>query len=245
MGRIKACHEIGMIMKKAIFAVMVAILSINALAAEDAPFEFKLISTSDSLYKDRDIKIISKDLKGGIFILVRGGWSTTYPKTAKLIGELMAKRGILVTDDLSKADSGIQFIAGNGFSYEDIESQVASGGLSAGQIGAILGGGVFGLIGVMSSSSVDKPVNALLMARVLDKPTLTGRNMDGENERLAATTVTYQTNKKGVETSNAIFEAYIASFIKNHFVFDNDAAPVNESAVSTTAIPVATNSDSN
>lgn len=223
-------------MKRAVIAMLMAVLSLNVWAAEDNPFEFKLISTSDSLYRDGDIKIVAKDLKGGVFILVRGGWSSTYPKTAKLIGELMAKQGILVTNDVSKADLGLQFTASNGFNYEDVESQVASGGLSGAQVGAIIGGGVFGLIGVMSSSGVDKPVNATLIARAVDKPTYTGRNLDGENEKVALTMVTYQTNRKGVETSNALFEAYIASFIKNHFVLDGANAQVVEPAASAVSV---------
>lgn len=232
-------------LKKVLFTFLIAVVSLNAMAAEDKPLDFKLLSVEEKHPdNDKNIKIVAKDLKGGVFIQVRGGWSTTYPKTAKLISDLFAKQGIKVTDDPAAADYGIQFMSAYGFDYGDIETQAASGGLNAGQVGAIIGGGVFALIGVMSSSGTDKPVKAVMSCFEVDKPSLNSRgNVLGENQTSVISTVEYQTNKKGIETSNALFAAYMGDFIKNHFVLEN-ATPdetTTPAASSVSAAPVVLN----
>lgn len=221
---------------KLLSAVLICLLLVvNAMAADEKPLEFKVISITDNLYEKKDIKIIVKDQKNGVFVMAAGGWSGQFPNTTKLIRDMMVAKGIKVTEDSATADIGLQFANINGFSLGDIENQASTidGGKIAAGVGAVLGGGIFGAVGLLSSKA-DKPVAAMMSAIVAEKPTVTGRNkLDGENKFGLFSTIQYQANKEGADVSTAVFVAYIDDFINKHFVFDTPVVVPASAAAST------------
>jgi hypothetical protein len=227
---------------KLLSAVLISfVLVANTMAADEKPLEFKVISIADNLYEKKDIKIIVKDQKNGVFVMAAGGWSGQFPNTTKLIRDMMVAKGIKVTEDPATADIGLQFANINGFSLGDIENQASTidGGKIAAGVGAVLGGGIFGAVGLLSSKA-DKPVAAMMSAIAADKPTVTGRNkLDGENKFGLFSTIQYQANKESADVSTAVFVAYIDDFINKHFVFDT-VAVVPGSTASTPVAPAAT-----
>jgi hypothetical protein len=239
-------------LKNTMFAALLIFVSHNVLA-DDKPLEFQLLSAADKVQDSKDIKIVVKDQKNGVFVLAAGGWSGKYPNTTKLVRDMMVAKGIKVTDDPANADVGLQFTNIAGFSLDDVETQSnhLDGGKIAGGVGAVLGGGIFGLAGMMGSNA-DKPAFALFMTIAVDKPTITGRNkIDGENRRAVNSELRYQANKTGAEVSTAAFVAYVDDFINKHFVIDGPAvvpvagsAPVAVSGVSADALPTAKSTSS-
>ena len=149
---------------------------------------------------------------------------------------MMVAKGIKVTDDPAIADVGLQFSNISGFSLDDVENQSnhIDGGKIAAGVGAVLGGGIFGIAGMLGSS-VDKPVVSSFMVVAADKPTITGRNkIDGENKKFVSAILKYQANKTGADVSTAAFVAYVDDFIKKHFVFDTPDSAASASSVGTT-----------
>jgi hypothetical protein len=110
-------------MIRSFFTVLLAAISMNAMA-EDALLQFKVVSVVDK-QSDKNIKIVAKDLKNGVFVLVKSG-STKYPQTTKLIQDLMIAKGIKVTDDPARADVGIQFTNLFGLNFDDVETQTTN-----------------------------------------------------------------------------------------------------------------------
>lgn len=232
-------------LKKVLFAALLIFLSHNVLA-DDKPLEFQLLSATDTVQDNKDIKIVVKEQKNGVFVLAAGGWSGKYPNTTKLVRDMMVAKGIKVADDPANADVGVQFTNIAGFSLDDVETQSnhLDGGKIAGGVGAVLGGGIFGIAGMLSSNA-DKPAFALFMTIAVDKPSITGRNkIDGENRRVVNSEFKYQANKTGADVSTAAFVAYVDDFIAKHFVLDGPAvmpvaasAPVAASGNSADALP--------
>jgi hypothetical protein len=221
---------------KLLSAVLMCLLLVaNAMAADEKPLEFKLNSITDNTPDKKDIKIIVKDQKNGVFVMAAGGWSGQFPKTSKLIRDMMVAKGIKVTEDPATADVGLQFANITGFSLGDIETQTNTidGGKIGVGIGAVLGGGIFGAVGLLGSKA-DKPVSAMMSVISADKPTITGRNkIDGENKFGIFSVIQYQANKEGADVSTAVFVAYVDDFINKHFVFDTSAVVPGSAAVST------------
>lgn len=228
---------------KVLFAVLVAAVTFNVMA-EDKPLSFQVLSISDKLVEEnKDIKIIVKDQKGGVFVQVRSGWSSVYPKTAKLIGDMMAAKGIKIATDPQQADVGLQFSPVYGFNMDDVESQADHFNTSkaGAAIGAILGGGIFGVVGMLGSDA-NKPVARSFMIAAAEKPTLSGRgNVEGENKRFVMPTIKYQASDTGFEASNMVFAAVVEDFINRHFIFDTPipAAISASGAVAATSIEAA------
>lgn len=195
------------------------------------PMSYKVISIEDKA-SAKEIKIVVKDLKNGVFILAAGGWSGKYPNTTKLIREMMVAKGIKVTEDAATADIGLQFSNFIGFSLDDVEtrSNTIDGGAIALKSVLFLAGG-FATLGGNSSQAVMLAVTADPSVKV------TGRNkIDGENIQSVFSTIKYETNKKGAEVSQATFYAYIDDFINKHFVFES---PVESPVMGASGIPVA------
>ncbi len=195
------------------FTVLLAAISMNAMA-EDAPLQFKVVSVVDK-QSDKDIKIVARDLKGGVFVLVKSG-STKYPQTTKLIQDLMVAKGIKVTDDPTMADVGIQFTNLFGLNFDDVETQTTN--VDGRKVAAaILGSGLWSLIG----SNTGNSGTALFSAIAMENPSVSSSyRLDGKNERDCITTLKYEANKKDAGAATAALSAYISDFIKNHFVVD-------------------------
>ena len=199
------------------FAVLLTAISMTAYA-EDALLQFKVISVVDK-QSDKDIKIIARNLKGGVFVLVKSG-STKYPQTTKFIQDLMVAKGIKVTDDPANADVGIQFTNLFGLNFDDVETQTTN--VDGRKVAAaILGGGLLSLMGSNTSNSG----TALFSAIEMENPSVSSSyRLDGKNERDCMTTLKYEANKKDAGVATAALSAYISDFIKNHFVVDMPAA---------------------
>lgn len=218
--------------KDFLLATLLALFSINAMA-EDAPTSYKVMSIKENISDDP--KIVVKDQKNGVFVLAVGGWSGKFPKTNKMIRDMMEARGIKVTDDPSTADIGLQFANLVGFSFDDIEEQ--KNAVDGVKVILFLGGGVSSLFG-----SSDK---ATMVSMIFDTPLkITGRNaLDGQNRRVTSTIIEYQTNKKGADVTIATFAAYIENFINTRFVFDTPTAPAvvaSSAPAAASSIPVST-----
>jgi len=221
------------------------VLMVNAMA-EDKPLAFKVIAiTEKPADKNKNIKIVVKDLKNGVLVRAVGGWSSSYAKTAQLIKDAMIARGIKVTDDPTTADVGLQFSALAGFNFPDIEAQANTP--DAGKIGvtvaAVLSGGIFGMGGLFNSDT-DKPRAALFAVTSAEKPKLSSRGaLDGENFTQVFPNIEYQANKTGIEVTNAVFAVLIDDVIKNHFAFDTPTATTsgvaNPPPGAQSAVPVA------
>lgn len=208
------------------FSVLLAAISMNAMA-EEVLLQFKVVSVVDK-QSDKGIKIVAKDLKDGVFVLVKSG-STKYPQTTKLIQDLMVAKGIKVTDDPAKADVGIQFTNLFGLNFDDVETQTTN--VDGRKVAAaILGGGLLSLMG----SNTGNSGTALFSAIEMENPSVSSRyKLDGKNERDCMTTLKYEANKKDADVATAALSAYISDFIKNHFVTD---APISAATV----VPLAT-----
>lgn len=204
-------------MFKIFFTALLAAISMNAMA-EDALLQFKVVSVVDK-QSDKDIKIVAKDLKGGVFVLVKSG-STKYPQTTKLIQDLMVAKGINVTDDPANADVGIQFTNLFGLNFDDVETQTTS--VDGRKVAAaILGGGLLSLIG----SNTGNSGTVVFYAIEMENPSVSSSyKLGGKNELDCMTTLKYEANKKDAVVATAALSAYIGDFIKNHFVFDMPAA---------------------
>ncbi len=68
--------------------------------------EFSLISLLD--IQNADKKIQANTLTKGVYVTVTSGW-TPYPKTAAIVKEMLAAKGIKVVDRPEDADIGLQF----------------------------------------------------------------------------------------------------------------------------------------
>ncbi|OIQ98499.1 hypothetical protein GALL_194740 [mine drainage metagenome] len=198
------------------FTVLLAAISMTAMA-DDALLQFKVVSVVDK-QSDKDIKIVAKDLKDGVFVLVKSG-STKYPQTTKLIQDLMVAKGIKVTDDPTTADVGIQFTNLFGLNFDDVETQTTN--IDGRKVAAvILGGGLLSLMG----SNTGNSGTALFSAIEMENPSVSSSyKLDGKNERACMTTMKYEANKKDAGVATAALSAYISDFIKNHFVVDMPA----------------------
>ncbi|OIR16836.1 hypothetical protein GALL_26560 [mine drainage metagenome] len=203
-------------MFKIFFAVLLAAISMNAMA-EDTPLQFKVVSVVDK-QSDKGITIVARDLKGGVFVLVKSG-STKYPQTTKLIQDLMVAKGIKVTDDPAAADVGIQFTNLFGLNFDDVETQTTN--VDGRKVAAvILGGGLLSLMG----SNTGNSGTTLFSAIEMENPSIgSSYKLVGKNERDCVTTLKYEANKKDADVATAALSAYISDFIKNHFVVDMPA----------------------
>lgn len=203
-------------MFKIFFAVLLAAISMNAMA-EDTPLQFKVVSVVDK-QSDKGITIVARDLKGGVFVLVKSG-STKYPQTTKLIQDLMVAKGIKVTDDPAAADVGIQFTNLFGLNFDDVETQTTN--VDGRKVAAvILGGGLLSLMG----SNTGNSGTTLFSAIEMENPSISSSyKLVGKNERDCVTTLKYEANKKDAGVATAALSAYISDFIKNHFVVDMPA----------------------
>ena len=222
---------------KSLVAFLMCMFFMTSAMANDKPLEFKIISITP-LSSDNVIKIVVKDQKNGVFVFAVAGWSGKFPKTSKLIRDMMIAKGIKVTEDPSTADVGLQFSNTYGFSLDDVENQSSSldGGKLAAGVGAVIGGGIFGLTSLLSSNT-DKPITAIFTVISANKPTITSRNkIDGENKFGISDKELYQANKDGPEVSTAAFVSYIDNFINNHFVFDT---PPTQPSTTDPAVPKA------
>ena len=61
-------------LKKVLLTVLLVSMSINVMA-DDKPLQFQLLSATDEVYEKKDLKIVVKEQKNGVFVLAAGGWS--------------------------------------------------------------------------------------------------------------------------------------------------------------------------
>jgi hypothetical protein len=204
------------VFKKVLLCLCAAVVSFGVMAKDD-PVGFKVVSVEESFRgSDNNLKISVKDQKNGVFVLARGGWSSSYPKTAQMIKEVMTSRGIKVTDDPSNADIGIQFNAFSGADFSDIESQSSS--IDTSKLTQI---GLFGVAGLLAFVGDDKPYQAIFTAVSAESPSVSGRNIiEGKNKMDSALTVNYNASKKNASSATAAFMAYLNEYLNRHFVFD-------------------------
>src|SRR3989338_7994154 len=98
-----------MFVKAMSVVLMCVALMANAMADDAMPLAFNMIFIKEKQLESKDIKIVVKELKNGVFVLAAGGSTGKLPNTTKLIRDMMAAKGIKVADDPAMADVGLQF----------------------------------------------------------------------------------------------------------------------------------------
>lgn len=224
-------------------SVVVSFLVTPAFAEEQGKVDFSIESMIDRpLDKPEDGKIKVSELKKGVFVTAVGGWSSVYPKTAQMVKDRLIAKGVKVVDAPSDADIGLQFY-GNPFDLEEVETQIDAGinkvNLSVSVLSYLANPTVFLTTSLLTPSDGDK-VKTMIMVRVADAPTVSGRgkmNGDGKRNVFVISDLVYRTKHKDATINTMVFSAYIEKFIENHFVFDA-APPATEPA--SAVPPVAT-----
>ena len=222
-----------MFVKAMSVVLMCVALMANAMADDAMPLAFNMIFIKEKQLESKDIKIVVKELKNGVFVLAAGGSTGKLPNTTKLIRDMMAAKGIKVADDPAMADVGLQFANIAGFSIGDIENHASTidGGKIGSGVGAVIGRDIFGLSGRLKAKA-SQPVTAMFSVLSADKPSVTVSNkLDGEKKTGILSTIQYQASEVGTDVLTAAFVAFVDDFIKYHFVLDSPVSAEPASAV--------------
>lgn len=240
--------------KKFTVAVVIASMALTSSIAfagdEEKKVDLSIESMIDRpLDKPEEGMIKASDLQKGVFVTAVGGWSSVYPNTAQLVKDRLREKGIKVAEKPEHADVGLQF-GGNPFDLEEVDTNVKSGinkaDLSVDVAYALANPTVFLLSNLLKPSDGDK-VKTMIVVRIADKPTVSGRGkLGGEGSRdvFVRADIIYHTKNANATKSTLVFNAYVDQFIKNHFVFpakpeENRGAVAEDAASAIT--PVSTN----
>lgn len=233
-------------MKKLLMVVALSMVSVFAMA--DEPFVFKPIKVEDT-EGNSAFKINASDVKKGVYIHARGGWSSTFPKTAEVIKAVFRAKGVKVVDNVEDADYGVMVAGGNRFgTFASVEEDVGSMSNTERAGRDLLFNVGFTLVtstltpGEATVFSADRDGLANIQFIIMKNPHQASRGrISGDDTEMFLTLLTFRLNRRWTKEDH--FGARVVAEITNGFIdqhFTGLPAPVATPASGVApALPVA------
>jgi hypothetical protein len=225
---------------------------------EKVPLGFKVISVKDNSQQATGVRIAAKDIQKGVFITATGGWSTTYPKTSKLLRDIFKSKGIKVVDKPEDADIGLMFLGGDNFgNFDEVENDLDSLPPKVSTPFAILLSTIYaaathGNLPSIRGKEFDAKKNAMadVVIVVAKNPKLTSRGkVDGDDKKTIDSEISFHLDRRPADSEQfalTLLKADVSQFIDQHFdgtPVPADVAPASSvapaSAVSAASAPAA------
>jgi hypothetical protein len=226
--------------KKSIVAIcLLAVLTTFSYAEETKnDVQINLISVTEKVFVTSNQKIDASLLKKGVFVSVVGGRSSIYQKTADLVKDRIASKGVKVVNSPEDAEIGMVIVPVS-FEIDEVESGLDAG-INKEHLFAMIGSAIVtGGVSLAGETwrQQNKNVQVSFAIGFFDNPkTAQNGKISGDRTYGAVSTIVYNANQEGAKVSTAVLTAYVDKLIENHFIIEPklSSEPVRTAEVANT-----------